>query len=102
MIFAGRYADAERLANQHLMGNPYLQTSYQPAGRLLLDFAFGALFADYRRELDLQRALATVSFTADGIRYQRESFISAADNVLAVRLTADRPGAVAFASEFFI
>jgi alpha-L-fucosidase 2 len=100
LIFAGRYAEAEALANRHLMGKPYLQTSYQPAGRLLLDFVFGALFSDYRRELDLQRALATVSFTADGIRYRRESFVSAADGILALRLTADRPGAIAFAAEF--
>lgn len=100
LIFAGRYAEAEALANQHLMGKPYLQTSYQPAGRLLLDFAYGALFSDYRRELDLQRAVATISFTADGVRYRRESFVSAADGVLVLRLTADRPRAVSFAAEF--
>jgi alpha-L-fucosidase 2 len=100
LIFAGRYAEAETLANQHLMGKPYLQTSYQPAGRLLLDFVFGALFSDYRRELDLKRALATTSFVADGIRYRRESFISAADGILALRITADRPRSVSFAAEF--
>lgn len=100
LIFAGQYAEAEKLANQHLMGRPYLQTSYQPAGRLLLDFFFGALFTDYRRELDLQQALATVSFVADGIRYRRESLVSAADGVLALRISADRPGSVSFAAEF--
>ena len=100
LIFAGRYAEAEALANRHLMGRPYLQTSYQPAGRLLLDFIFGSLFSDYRRELDLSQALASVTFTADGIRFRRESFVSAADGILAIRLTADRPGAVSFAAEF--
>jgi len=100
LIFAGRYAEAETLANQHLMGKPYLQTSYQPAGRLLLDFVFGTLFSDYRRELDLKRAVATTTFVADGIRYRRESFISATDGILALRLTADRPKSVSFAAEF--
>lgn len=100
LIFAGRYAEAETLANQHLMGKPYLQTSYQPAGRLLLDFVFGTLFSDYRRELDLKRAVAATTFVADGIRYRRESFISAADGILALRLTADRPRSVSFAAEF--
>ncbi len=100
MIFAGRYVEAEKIANQHLMAKPYLQTSYQPAGRLLLDFVFGALFSDYRRELDLRQALATVSFLADGIRYRRESFVSAADGILVLRITADRPRSVAFTAEF--
>jgi len=35
LIFEGRFAEAERLADAHLMGRPYLQSSYQPAGRLL-------------------------------------------------------------------
>jgi alpha-L-fucosidase 2 len=100
LIFAGRYAEAEELANRHLMGRPYLQTSYQPAGRLLLDFVFGSLFSDYRRELDLSQALATVSFVADGVRYRRESFVSAADGILALRITADQPASVSFSAEF--
>lgn len=100
LIFAGRYAEAERLANEHLMGMPYLQTSYQPAGRLLLDFSYRTLFSNYYRELDLQRAIATVTFAADGTQFKRESLVSAADGVLAVRLTADRPAAISFSAEF--
>lgn len=100
LIFAGRYADAERLANQKLMARPYLETSYQPAGKLLLDFVFPELFADYRRELDLRRAVASTAFTVAGVTYRREGFVSAADGVLALRLTADRPGMIGFAAGF--
>src|SRR3569623_493486 len=32
LVFAGRYVEAEKLADAHLMGRPYLQMSYQPAG----------------------------------------------------------------------
>ena len=99
-IFSGRYAEAQALANAHLMGRPYLQMSYQPAGRLLLDFGHGTLFSDYRRELDLKRAMTTTSYVADGVRFVRECFVSGADGVLVMRLTADRPGAVSVGLEF--
>jgi alpha-L-fucosidase 2 len=63
--------------------------------------AFGDLFikldhvkpADYRRELDLERGLTTVSYTANGVRYRRELFASYPAGVIAIRLTADKPGA---------
>ena len=58
LLLAGRYREAHALADAHLMGRPYLQTSYQPAGRLLLDFDHQTLFTDYRRTLDLSRAPA--------------------------------------------
>ena len=50
---------------------------------------------DYRRELDLSCATARVSYTAeDGTHYSREYITSYPDNIIAVRYTADRPGAV--------
>lgn len=89
LIFEGRYAEAEALANAHAMGRPYLQTSYQPAGRLLLDVHHPSLFSDYRRQLDLQTAIATTSYSSGETRYTRESFVSAADGVLVIRLGAE-------------
>ncbi|PZG02995.1 glycosyl hydrolase family 95 catalytic domain-containing protein [Micromonospora deserti] len=51
-----------------------------------------ASYTDYRRDLDISDATAGVSYTADGVRYTREYFASAPDNVLVARLTADQPG----------
>lgn len=48
---------------------------------------------DYRRSLSLDSALAVVAFSQDGVRYRREYFVSYPDNVMAVRFSADRPGA---------
>jgi len=48
---------------------------------------------DYHRTLDISQARATVSYTADGIHYQREYFASHPANVLVMHLTADKPGA---------
>ena len=91
LIFDGRYAEAETLANRFLMGRPHLQMSYQPAGNLWLDFGHGDA-EGYRRELDLDRALATVTYTAGGVRFMREAFVSPVDQVLVVRVAADVRG----------
>lgn len=45
----------------------------------------------YRRELDLDRGMQTVSYTSGGVRYHREYFMSYPDNVMVMRLTADKP-----------
>ena len=46
---------------------------------------------DYRRTLDLDRAVATTAYTRAGVRYSREVFVSAVDDVLVVRVRADKP-----------
>jgi alpha-L-fucosidase 2 len=50
----------------------------------------------YERGLVLDTATAYCRYTCDGVRYSREYFTSYPDGVLAVRLTADQPGALAF------
>lgn len=99
-LFAGDYAGAQTLANQTLMGRPYLQTSYQPAGRLLLDCNHATLFSNYRRSLDLASAIATTRYSVAGTDFVRESFISAADGVLVIALTADQPAAISVGVDF--
>ncbi|MFD1788337.1 glycoside hydrolase N-terminal domain-containing protein [Sphingomonas floccifaciens] len=96
LIFAGRYAEAETLANERVQAVPRREMSYQSLGDLTLDLsqANDTSFADYRRELDLDSAVATVRFVSDGIRYERQAFASAVDDVVAIRITADRPFAL--------
>jgi alpha-L-fucosidase 2 len=52
--------------------------------------------ADYSRTLDLRSATARVGYQDDGVRFTREHFISAPDEVFVSRLTANRPGALTF------
>lgn len=47
----------------------------------------------YRRELDLDRAVHTVSYTQAGVNYRREYFASHPAGVIVLRFTADKPGA---------
>ena len=80
------YAAASELTKK--MQGPYNQ-SFQPLGNLHLKFA-ASKTADYRRELDLDTALASVTYTADGVNHQREIFSSAPSQCLVVRLTAPK------------
>jgi len=94
LIFAGQYAAAQKLANAKLMGIPLTQMSYQPIGDLLLDMPGLGEVRDYERELDLDAAIATTTFTAGGVHYRRRVVGSPIDQVIAIELTADRPGAL--------
>ncbi|WP_224705241.1 glycoside hydrolase family 95 protein [Devosia aquimaris] len=103
LIFAGRYAEAQALANQHLLAKPHMQMSYQPAGNLFVEFIHEPVPDSYRRELDLTTAIATTSYrllgtgiSDDAATFTRECFISSVDDVLVLRLESSRPGALSF------
>ncbi|MCE5326391.1 MAG: glycoside hydrolase family 95 protein [Planctomycetaceae bacterium] len=96
LIFAGEYAAAERLIASDMMGRPGMMQSYQPMGDLTLAFAGHEDATDYRRELDLDQALARVSYCVDGVRYTREMFASHPANIIVVRLECDQSGALSF------
>jgi len=98
LLLSGEYAKAQELAASSLGGIGEMGV-YMPLGELTLDFGApdeGA--SEYRRELDLDTAVASVSFAHGGVRYRREAFASHPDRVMLVRLTADRPGAISFAA----
>jgi alpha-L-fucosidase 2 len=70
---------------------------YQNFGELVLAFVPStAAVREYRRELNLGRAVASVSYEQDGVHYRREYFASYPDNVIVVALSADRPGRISF------
>jgi len=96
LIAEGRYKEADGLLSAKVMARPLHQMPYQTVGDLLLAFPETGAPADYRRVLDLDTATASVSYTHEGVRFTREVFASAPDNVIAVRLTADKPGRISF------
>jgi alpha-L-fucosidase 2 len=77
----------------HKMMGPWNQ-AYEPLGDLNLEFDHAAEVTGYRRELDLDAAVARVSYEVGGVRYTREVFASAPDDVVVVRLSASKPGAI--------
>lgn len=51
---------------------------------------------EYSRCLDLGRAIATASFTVDGVKYTREMFVSHPDRVFVIHLTSSEKGKLEF------
>ncbi|MBN2136574.1 MAG: glycoside hydrolase N-terminal domain-containing protein [Sedimentisphaerales bacterium] len=98
LIFDGEYRQASNLVGAKMMSKPLRQMPYQPLGDLLLKFASSGEVRDYRRDLDLETAVVRVSYTADGAAFTREVFSSAVDQVIVIRLGADKPKHIAFAA----
>lgn len=96
LIFEGKYKEAEKLINEKMMGHLPAQMCYQPVGDLKLTFPGHETVGDYRRELNLDTAIAGVSYTVGGVQFSREVFASPVDQVIVVRLTADKPGRIDF------
>ncbi len=95
-LAAGRPAEAEPFIGK-LLGRELNYGTCLPAGDLLLEQSgVEGRVTEYRRELDLDAAVAGVEFIANGIRHRRELLASHPDGVLALRLTADRTGSVGF------
>ena len=96
LIFDGKYTEAERLTSSKMMANPLAQLPYETVGSLFLDFAPTNTVENYRRDLNLDTAVASVSYKSGGVAFLREMFSSPADQVIVVRLTADKPGQITF------
>ena len=94
-LFDGDYAQASALAEKSLLGTPPRIRSYQPLGDLLIDLEDVRGGVEYQRALDLRDGIASVVCeTPEGVAIGREVFSSAADNVLAVRITAGRGASI--------
>jgi alpha-L-fucosidase 2 len=96
LIDTGDYEAADRLASQKLMARPRSQLPYQTIGDLMISFPGGDAVAGYRRELNLDTAVARTEYqtgTGPWASVQtREVFASPVDQVIVVRLTAGRGG----------
>ena len=99
LIFDGKNKEAEAMVNANFKtrknGMPF-----QTAGSLFLNFSGQENVTEYYRELDLQKAVATTRYKANGVNYTREYFSSYVDNVIVVRLTADKKGALSFSASY--
>ncbi|MFD2336123.1 glycoside hydrolase N-terminal domain-containing protein [Pedobacter mendelii] len=88
-LFNEDYASARKLAQK--MQGVYSE-SYMPLGDLKIKQNFGNdQVSGYKRDLDIQRAVATTSFTVNGVTYKREVFSSAPDQVIVMKISASKP-----------
>jgi alpha-L-fucosidase 2 len=99
LVFADKFQEAEKMANDHFWGKPKAQEAYQPIGDLILTFG-NTNFTDYRRELDMETGIAKVSYRSGDAVITREAFVSWPDRVLVVRISTDKPGRINFSAQF--
>ncbi|MDR0574301.1 MAG: glycoside hydrolase N-terminal domain-containing protein [Tannerella sp.] len=93
LLFENKNNEAVKLAEKTMMGIPKGVKSYQSLGELWFDTPI--LDArNYVRSLDLSTAVATCKFSSNGVNYMREYFASAVDNIILVRITADKKQAI--------
>lgn len=98
LIFEGRLDEAKALATEKVMSTPIRQMSYQALGDVLLSFPGLAEpeAGSYRRDLDIDGAEAGVRFKSGGVTYARRIVASPNDQVIAIGLSADKPGKISF------
>ena len=95
LLAQGKPAEALFLANASCMGRPKRIQPYQHLGDLIVEMVMPhprGPVSDYRRELNLDTGVVRIRWRQDGVTYFREAFASAVDQVVVLRLSADRPG----------
>lgn len=100
LIFQGKYRAAQDMVDRKIFFPTNHGMSYQTVGDLLLDFPGHDAATGYRRELDIANALTSVFYEVDGVQYAREVFSSLADDVLVMKISASRKGAISFNASF--
>ncbi|ALJ06753.1 alpha-L-fucosidase [Pseudalgibacter alginicilyticus] len=96
LLFKEKYNEAHRLANEKFISKTSHGMPYETVGNLRLNFENQENFSNYYRELDIENAINTTSYTVDGVTYKREIFTSFSDQVIVMKITANEEGAISF------
>ena len=91
-----KISQAEKLAQDCMIGVPAAMPGYSTLGDLYLRSSSREPVTAYRRQLDLETGVVSVTYAMNGIHYMREVFVSVPDEVIVVRLSADKKGAMSF------
>ena len=97
LIKNGKFNDANGLVGRYLIGGG--EAKYQKVGALKLSFGHKDV-TDYSRELDMNDAVARTTYTANGKKYTRETFVSYPDQVMVTRITCDSPNSVSLSAGY--
>jgi alpha-L-fucosidase 2 len=96
LIFEGKYKEAQDIINQKFISKISNGMPYQTVGNLRLLFPGHENYSGFYRELDIDKAVVSSSYSLNGVKYTTTLFSSAPDQVMIFRITADKPGAISF------
>ncbi|MEF3077652.1 glycoside hydrolase family 95 protein [Winogradskyella poriferorum] len=100
LLFEGKFEEAQQKAlevfpkqapNDNNNGMPY-----QTVGNLNLSFQNHENPKNYKRTLDIDNAISTISYTIDNVNFKREYFVSYPDQVMIIRLSSDVENQISF------
>jgi alpha-L-fucosidase 2 len=84
------------IQNDEPPATPRYQADYQPFGDCWFDFKNSTNPTSYKRELDITNAIATTSYTVNGIDYKREYFASQPGQSIIIHITASKKASISF------
>ncbi|MFZ1289334.1 MAG: glycoside hydrolase family 95 protein [Melioribacteraceae bacterium] len=96
LIFKGKYKEAQDLANQKIISKNSHGMPYQTVGNLNITFPNHNEYKNYYRELNIENAVATTIYDIEDVTYKSELFSSAPDQVIVLKLTANKKGQINF------
>lgn len=99
MLAEEKYVEADKYVTDHWLGR--LHQCYQPFGDLYLNFEGDTnKITDYKRDLDISNSISTTIFNMNGVNYTREVFASFPDQMIVIRISADKKASVSFQTNF--
>ena len=84
--------------NRKLQGK--YSESYAPLGTLYINFDHGDSTQKYYRELNIFNAVSKVEYEINGVTFTREYFVSYPDQVMVIKLSSNKKGAINFDIKF--
>ncbi|MCG8311058.1 MAG: glycoside hydrolase N-terminal domain-containing protein [Cytophagales bacterium] len=87
LIKEGKLDEVNKIVGDEWIGRA--QPCYQPFGNLFIELDHSEDVQDYRRELDISKAICRTSYSVDNVKYQRETFASFPDQVIVTNLTSN-------------
>ena len=95
-FFAGDYGKLHDLAGKYWVGSTEKFGTHVPVGDMKMRFTHSASVENYCRSLDLETAVASVTYEVGDTAFRREIFCSNPADVMIMKVSADKPGAVGF------
>jgi alpha-L-fucosidase 2 len=97
LLFEGKYAEAQEISEREMMVKG-TWNMYQTLGDLYFKTNHGGTISEYRRELNLDDAIARVSYRVGDVDYQREYFSSPVDQGMVILFTCSKRGALSLSA----
>lgn len=96
LVFSGKSDEAQALAETQILADrDYgFGASYQPAGSLRIEYDGHKDYSSLRRQLSIDNAVSTVTYRVGDVTYTEEAFTSFTDQMLIIRVTASKKGAI--------